>query len=39
MHIEVISNKVQGLLDEHRLGCFLWGLKEEIQLRIWMLNP
>jgi hypothetical protein len=22
MHIEVISNKVQGLLDEHRLGCF-----------------
>jgi hypothetical protein len=21
MHIEVISNKVQGLLDEHRLGC------------------
>ena len=36
---ELLSNQVRGLLDSHKLSCFLEGLKEEIMMRVRMLNP
>jgi len=36
---EMLSNWVRGLSDSHRLNCFVGGLKEEIKIRVKMLNP
>jgi hypothetical protein len=36
---EMLSNRVRGLSDSHRLSCFLGGLKEEIRMGVRMLNP
>ena len=36
---EMLSNRVRGLYDSHRLSCFLGGLKEEIRMGVRMLNP
>jgi hypothetical protein len=36
---EMLSNRVKGLSDSHRLNCFLGGLKEEIKIGVRMLNP
>jgi hypothetical protein len=35
----MLSNRVKGLSDSHRLNCFLGGLKEEIKIGVRMLNP
>jgi hypothetical protein len=35
----MLSNRVRGLSDSHRLSCFLGGLKEEIKIGVRMLNP
>jgi len=35
----MLSNRVRGLFDSHRLSCFLGGLKEEIRMGVRMLNP
>ena len=36
---EVISNRIKGLSEPHKLSCFLSGLRDEIRLAIRMLNP
>lgn len=36
---EALSNRLRGLLDVHKLSCFLSRLKDEICLPIRMLNP
>jgi len=35
---EMLSNRVRGLSDSHRLSCFLGGLKKEIKMGVRMLN-
>lgn len=32
-------NKLTGLSEQHKLSCFLSGLKDEIRLRVKMFNP
>ena len=36
---ELLSNRVKGLSESHKLSCFLGGLKEEIRMGVQMLNP
>ena len=36
---ELLSNRIRGLLDGHKLSCFLSGLKDEVRLPVKMLNP
>jgi hypothetical protein len=36
---KMLSNRVRGLFDSHRLSCFLGGLKDEIRMGVRMLNP
>jgi hypothetical protein len=36
---EILSNRVRGLSDSHRLNCFLGGLKDEIKIGVRILNP
>ena len=36
---EVISNRIKGLSEPHKLSCFLSGLRDEIRLPIRMLSP
>ena len=36
---EMLSNRVRGLSNSHKLSCFLGGLKEEIRMGVRMLNP
>jgi hypothetical protein len=36
---EALSNRLRGLFDRNRLSCFLSGLKDEVRLPLWMLNP
>ena len=36
---EVLSNKMRGLSNNHKLSCFLSGLKDEVRLPMKMLNP
>jgi len=36
---DTLALKVQGLLEAHKLSCFMGGLKEEIRLPVRMFNP
>lgn len=36
---EALSNILKGLLDTHKLSCFINGLKDEIPLPLHMFNP
>ena len=36
---EILSNRVTGLFESHKLSCFLKGLKDEIKLPMRMLMP
>ncbi|XP_042952144.1 uncharacterized protein K02A2.6-like [Carya illinoinensis] len=36
---EALANRLRGLSDEHKLCCFISGLKDEIRLPIKMFNP
>ena len=36
---ESLSNRVKELSENHKLGCFLSGLKEEIRVLVKMFNP
>jgi hypothetical protein len=36
---ESLSNHLCGISDKNHLSCFLSGLKDEIRLPLWMLNP
>ena len=38
-NFEILSNRVLGLFESHKLSCFLSGLRDEIQLPIRMLMP
>lgn len=35
---EVISNRIKGLSESHRMSCFFSGLRDEIRLPVRMLN-
>ena len=35
---ELLSNRIRGLSDGHKLSCFLSGLKDEVRLPVKMLN-
>ena len=36
---EALSNRIRDLLENHKLSCFLSGLKDEVSLSVKMLNP
>lgn len=36
---EVLSNRIKGLSPQHKLSCFLSGLKDEVRLPMRILNP
>ncbi|KAF5450594.1 hypothetical protein F2P56_030929 [Juglans regia] len=36
---EVLSNRLKGLFEKHKLSCFVSGLKDEIRLPVKMFNP
>ena len=36
---EILSNRITGLSESHKLSCFLSGLKDEIRLPVRMLVP
>ena len=36
---EALSNRFRGLSENHKLSCFLSGLKNEVRLPVKMLNP
>ena len=36
---EILSNRIMGLSESHKLSCFLSGLKDEIMLLVRMLMP
>ena len=36
---ETLSNRIRDLLENHKLSCFLSGLKDEVRLLVKMLNP
>ena len=36
---EALSNRIKGLLESHKLSCFLSGLKDEVRLPMKMLHP
>ena len=38
-NFKILSNKIVGLSESHKLSCFLSGLKDEIRLTIRMLVP
>lgn len=38
-HFESLSKWLKGLSDSHKLSYFLSGLKDEVHLLVWMLNP
>jgi len=38
-NFEILSNKVIGLSESHKLSCFLSGLKDEIRLPVRILMP
>ena len=38
-NFEILSNRVLGLSESHKLSCFLSGLRDEIQLPVRMLMP
>ena len=35
---ENLSNRIRDLSENHKLSCFLSGLKDEVRLRVKMLN-
>ena len=38
-NFEILSNRILGLSESHKLSCFLSGLKDEIRLPVRMLVP
>ena len=36
---EALANRIRGLSPQHKLSCFLSGLKDEVRLPVRMLNP
>ena len=38
-NFEILSNRIKGLFESHKLSCFLSGLKDEIRLPVRMLVP
>ena len=38
-NFEILSNRIMGLSESHKMSCFLSGLKDEIRLPIRMLVP
>ena len=38
-NFEILSNRIMGLSESHKMSCFLSGLKDEIRLPIGMLVP
>nr|XP_023879731.1 uncharacterized protein LOC111992135 [Quercus suber] len=38
-NFEILSNRIKGLSESHKLSCFLSGLKDEIRLPVRMLVP
>ena len=38
-NFEILSNRLVGLSESHKLSCFLSGLKDEIRLPMRMLVP
>ena len=36
---KALSNRIRGLSDNHKLSCFLSGLKDKVRLPVKMLNP
>ena len=36
---EALTNRSKGLSPQHKLSCFLSGLKDEVRLPVRMLNP
>ena len=38
-NFEILSNKITGLSESHKLSCFLSGLKDEIRLPVRSLVP
>ena len=38
-NFEILSNRIVGLFEAHKLSCFLSGLKDEIRLPVRMLVP
>ena len=36
---EVLPYRIKGLSPQHKLSCFLSGLKDEVRLLVRMLNP
>ena len=36
---EALSNRIRDLSPQHKLSCFLSGLKDEVRLPVRMLNP
>ena len=36
---EASSNRIKGLFDSHKLGCFLSDLKDDVRLPMKMLSP
>ena len=38
-NFEILSNRIMGLSESHKLSCFLSGLKDEIRLPVRMLVP
>ena len=36
---EALANQIRGLSPQHKLSCFLSGLKDEVRLPVRMLNP
>ena len=38
-NFKILSNRIMGLSESHKLSCFLSGLKDEIRLPVRMLVP
>ena len=38
-NFEILSNRIKGFFESHKLSCFLSGLKDEIRLPVRMLVP
>ena len=36
---ETLSNRIRDLSENHKLSCFLSGLKDEVRLPVKMLHP